>query len=78
MQDALAVSYLGNAHVEVGFGRWIAIATPMCVLLTLLCWIFLLALYRPTDVTEIPIIVHSKEVLSRYVVSMVGNMAGMG
>jgi len=68
MQDALAVSYLENVHVEVGFGRWIFVATPMCVFLTVLCWVFLLAIYQPTDVKEIPIIVHSKDTLTRSVV----------
>lgn len=119
MQDALAVAYLNNAHIEVrgtrqvyqlshndsgeaaegrphvctmssvppstiplspprpflvlklsnklqvSFGRWIGVAVPLCVLLTTLCWAYLLAVFQPTDVTNIPPIVRSKESLNR-------------
>jgi hypothetical protein len=46
------------------------VATPMCVGLTLICWVFLIALYRPNDVEKIPAIVLSKAELSRSVLCL--------
>jgi di/tricarboxylate transporter len=51
--------------LQVSFGRWIGVAVPLCVLLTTLCWAYLLAVFQPTDVTNIPPIVRSKESLNR-------------
>lgn len=52
-------------NLQVSFGRWIGVAVPLCVLLTTLCWAYLLAVFQPTDVTNIPPIVRSKESLNR-------------
>eukprot|EP00640_Fibrocapsa_japonica_P000966 CAMPEP_0113945436 /NCGR_PEP_ID=MMETSP1339-20121228/45883_1 /TAXON_ID=94617 /ORGANISM="Fibrocapsa japonica" /LENGTH=810 /DNA_ID=CAMNT_0000951017 /DNA_START=58 /DNA_END=2491 /DNA_ORIENTATION=- /assembly_acc=CAM_ASM_000762 len=58
MQNALAVNALQNAEVEVGFGEWIAVATPFCVVGVVLAWLVLIAILKPDDVQYIPVIVH--------------------
>lgn len=51
--------------LQVSFGRWIAVAVPLCVTMTTVTWLFLLAVFQPSDVTKIPPIVRSKEELNR-------------
>ena len=54
LQNALAVSYLEQAGIVVSFGKWIAVALPFSVICTLICWLMIVIIEKPDDVTSIP------------------------
>ena len=54
LQNALAVSYLEQAGIVVSFGKWIAVALPFSVICTLICWLMIVVIEKPDDVTSIP------------------------
>lgn len=60
LQNALAVSYLDQAGITISFGTWIAIAMPFGMLCTVLCWLMIVLIERPDDVTSIPVIVYDR------------------
>ena len=60
LQNALAVSYLEQAGISISFGTWIAIALPFGVLCTILCWLLIVLIERPDDVSSIPAIVYDR------------------
>jgi phosphate transporter len=71
LQNVLAVSYLEQSGIDVGFGRWVMAAVPFCVLCVLVAWVSILAIMTPNDVTSIPVIVHEKEALTRKNVAVI-------
>ena len=60
LQNALAVSYLEQAGIMVSFGTWIAVALPFSLVCTLLCWMLIIAVENPDDVSSIPVIVYER------------------
>ncbi|KDO33902.1 hypothetical protein SPRG_01782 [Saprolegnia parasitica CBS 223.65] len=61
LQNTLAQSYLEKAGYVVSFGQWMMISVPFCTFATILCWLFLLWVFDPADVTYIPQIVYDQK-----------------
>ena len=60
IQNALAVTYLEQAGIVVSFGTWIAVALPFSFICTVLCWILIIMVEKPDDVSSIPVIVYER------------------
>ena len=60
LQNALAVSYLEQAGVEISFGTWIAAAVPFSLICTVICWLLIIVVEKPNDITSIPVIVYDR------------------
>ncbi|CAK4078631.1 unnamed protein product [Aphanomyces euteiches] len=61
LQNTLAQSYMEKAGIFVSFGQWMLIAVPFCTFSTILCWMFLLWAFDPSDVKYIPQIVYDQK-----------------
>ncbi|KAF0720642.1 Aste57867_156 [Aphanomyces stellatus] len=61
LQNTLAQSYLEKAGYFVSFGQWMMISVPFCTLSTILCWLFLLWAFNPSDAKYIPQIVYDQK-----------------
>lgn len=59
MQNALAASSLQASGYEVSFGAWICVSLPLCLVLTILSWFFLINVVNPDDVERISTIVRA-------------------
>jgi phosphate transporter len=60
LQNALAVSYLEQAGIIVSFGTWIAVAMPFSLICTFICWLLIIVVEKPDDVSSIPVIVYER------------------
>jgi phosphate transporter len=60
LQNALAVSYLEQAGIIVSFGTWIAVAMPFSLICTFICWLLIIVVETPDDVSSIPVIVYER------------------
>ena len=63
LQNALAVIYLEQAGIEVSFGTWIIIALPFSLLCTIICWLLIIVVEKPDDVSSIPVIVYERNII---------------
>ncbi len=45
MQNAMTVSFLDNIGIEIGFGEWIAIAAPVCIIGVIGAWAIIITIY---------------------------------
>ncbi|OQR89234.1 divalent anion:Na symporter (DASS) family protein [Thraustotheca clavata] len=61
LQNTLAQSYLEKAGYIVSFGEWMMVSVPFCTFSTVLCWLFLLWIFDPSDVKYIPQIVYDQK-----------------
>lgn len=45
--NAIAIGQLNAAGADIGFGEWMSFAVPIMVIALILCWILLLAFFKP-------------------------------
>jgi len=68
-QNAIALGYLEQAIPKqaISFAGWIAISMPLCLLLVILSWLYLIFVFlrHGSDVDDIPIIVFEKVPVNR-------------
>lgn len=60
LQNVLAVSYLEQAGIIVSFGTWIGVALPFSLISTVICWLLIVVVEKPDDVSSIPVIVYER------------------
>ena len=61
MQNIIALQQMTNADDPLSFGKWIIMATPLCVLSTVLCWLWIIVVLKPNDVKSIPLVIYEDD-----------------
>jgi len=64
LQNIVAVATLSKVGIDISFGQWLVVSVPLCVLLVVLCWVFIMFTIDPDDVDSIPLIAYDKKPLS--------------
>ena len=58
LQNVLACTQLASIGIEISYGRWILVCVPFAIVCTVLCWLLIMAVFNPDDVSEIPEVVY--------------------